>query len=80
MHSILQVVDAFYAALQIRCAAHNSRIAGFTEYKKQYHKKTRLFLSLCIIIFTNYGLCFLIVCVLFPANADGVVAIMRPAK
>ena len=38
MHSILQVVDAFYASLQIHCAAHNSQIAGFTEYKKQYHK------------------------------------------
>lgn len=38
MHSILQVVDAFYAALQIRCAAHNLRIAEVAEYKKQYHK------------------------------------------
>ena len=34
----LQTVDAFYVSLQIRCAAHNLRIAGFTEYKKQYHK------------------------------------------
>ena len=38
MHSILQVVDAFYAALQIRCTAHNPRIAEVAEYKKQYHK------------------------------------------
>ena len=38
MHSILQVVDAFYAALQIRCAAHNLRITEVAEYKKQYHK------------------------------------------
>ena len=34
----LQTVDAFYASMQIRCAAHNLRIAGFTEYKKQNHK------------------------------------------
>ena len=34
----LQTADALYASLQIRCAAHNLRIAGFTEYKKQYHK------------------------------------------
>ena len=34
----LQTVDAFYVSLQIRCAAHNLRIAGFTEYKKQNHK------------------------------------------
>ena len=38
MPSILQVVDALYASEQIRCAAHNLPIAGFTEYKKQYHK------------------------------------------
>ena len=38
MYSILQVVDAFYVSLQIRCTAHNPRIAGFTKYKKQYHK------------------------------------------
>ena len=37
-YSILQVVDAFYTSLQIRCTAHNQPIAGFTEYKKQYHK------------------------------------------
>ena len=38
MHSILQVVDAFYAALQIRCTAHNLRTAGFTKYKTTYQK------------------------------------------
>ena len=49
MHSILQVVDAFYASLQIHCTAHNLRIAEVAEYKKQYHKG-RLFLSLCIAV------------------------------
>ena len=34
----LQTVDAFYVSLQIRCTAHNQPIAGFTQYKKQYHK------------------------------------------
>ena len=38
MHSILQVVDALYASLQIRCTAHNLRIAGFTKYKITYQK------------------------------------------
>ena len=38
MHSILQVVDAFYASLQIRCTAHNLRIAEVTEYKITYQK------------------------------------------
>ena len=38
MHSILQVVDAFYAALQICCTAHNLRTAGFTKYKTTYQK------------------------------------------
>ena len=38
MYSILQVVDAFYAALQIRCAAHNQPIAEVTEYKITYQK------------------------------------------
>ena len=38
MHSILQVVDAFYASLQIRCTAHNLRIAGFPKYKITYQK------------------------------------------
>ena len=38
MHSILQVVDALYASKQIRCAAHNLRIAGFTKYKITYLK------------------------------------------
>ena len=38
MHSILQVVDALYASLQIRCAAHNLRTAGLTEYKITYQK------------------------------------------
>ena len=37
-NSILQVVDAFYASLQIRCTAHNLRIAGFTKYKITYQK------------------------------------------
>ena len=36
MYSILQVVDAFYTSLQIRCTAHNLRIAGFTKYKITY--------------------------------------------
>jgi hypothetical protein len=38
MYSILQVVDAFYASLQIRCTAHNLRIAKVTEYKITYQK------------------------------------------
>ena len=38
MYSILQVVDAFYAALQIRCTAHNLRTVGFTKYKITYQK------------------------------------------
>ena len=38
MYSFLQVVDAFYAALQIRCTAHNLRTAGFTKYKITYQK------------------------------------------
>ena len=38
MYSILQVVDAFYASLQIRCTAHNLRTAGFTKYKITYQK------------------------------------------
>ena len=38
MHSILQVVDAFYASLQIRCTAHNPRIAEVTDYKITYQK------------------------------------------
>ena len=38
MYSILQVVDAFYASLQIRCTAHNLRTAEVTEYKITYQK------------------------------------------
>lgn len=38
MHSILQVVDALYASKQIRCTAHNLRIAGFIKYKITYQK------------------------------------------
>ena len=38
MHSILQTVDALYASLQIRCTAHNLRIAGFPKYKITYQK------------------------------------------
>ena len=38
MHSILQVVDAFYASMQIRCTAHNLRTAEVTEYKITYQK------------------------------------------
>ena len=38
MHSILQVVAAFYASLQIRCTAHNLRTAGFTKHKITYQK------------------------------------------
>ena len=38
MNSILQVVDAFYASLQIRCTAHNLRTAEVTEYKITYQK------------------------------------------
>ena len=37
-YSILQVVDAFYTSLQIRCTAHNQPIAGFTKYKITYQK------------------------------------------
>ena len=38
MYSILQVVDAFYASMQIRCTAYNLRIAKVTEYKITYQK------------------------------------------
>ena len=38
MHSILQVVDALYASLQIRCTAHNLRTAEVTEYKITHQK------------------------------------------
>ena len=38
MDSSLQVVDAFYTSLQIRCTAHNLRIAEVTEYKITYQK------------------------------------------
>ena len=38
MYSILQVVDAFYTSLQIRCTAHNLQIAKVTEYKITYQK------------------------------------------
>ena len=38
IYSILQVVDALYASKQIRCTAHNLRIAGFTKYKITYLK------------------------------------------
>ena len=38
MPSILQVVDALYASLQIRCTAHNLQIAEVTEYKITYQK------------------------------------------
>jgi len=38
MYSILQVVDAFYASLQIRCTANNLRTAEVTEYKITYQK------------------------------------------
>ena len=34
----LQTVDAFYAPLQIRCTAHNLRIAEVAEYKITYQK------------------------------------------
>ena len=34
----LQTVDAFYVSLQIRCTAHNLRIAGFPKYKITYQK------------------------------------------
>ena len=38
MYSILQVMDAFYASLQIRCTARNQPIAEVTEYKITYQK------------------------------------------
>ena len=38
MHSILQVADALYAALQIRCTAHDQPIAEIAEYKITYQK------------------------------------------
>ena len=38
MYSILQVVAAFYASLQIRCTAHNPRTAEVTECKIIYQK------------------------------------------
>ena len=38
MHSILQVVDAFYVSKQIRCTAHNLQTAEVTEYKITYQK------------------------------------------
>ena len=49
MYSILQVVDALYASKQIRCTAHNLRIAEVTEHKKNIIK-TRLFLSMRIAV------------------------------
>ena len=49
MYSILQVVDAFYTSLQIRCTAHNLRIAEVTEYKITYQKGPT-FLSMCIAV------------------------------
>ena len=49
MHSILQVVDALYASLQIRCTAHNLRIAEVTECKITYQKGPA-FLSMCIAV------------------------------
>ena len=33
MYSILQIVDAFYASLQIRCTAHNLRIVCTTGFE-----------------------------------------------
>ena len=39
----LQVVDAFYAFLQIRCTAHNLQIAGIAEYKIILHKDLTFF-------------------------------------
>ena len=49
----LQTVDALYASLQIRCTAHNLRIAGFTIYKIIY-QKARLFLSMCIAVHNEF--------------------------
>jgi hypothetical protein len=51
MYSILQVVDAFYAALQIRCTAHNLQIAEVTEYKITYQKGPTFFLR-CVLLYT----------------------------
>jgi len=39
----LQTVDALYASLQIRCTAHNLRIAEVTEYKITYQKGLTFF-------------------------------------
>ncbi len=51
MHNILQVVDAFYASLQIRCTAHNLRIAEVTEYKITYQKGPTFFFR-CVLLYT----------------------------
>ena len=47
MYSILQVVDAFYASLQIRCTAHNLRIAEVAEYKITYQKGPTFSFAVC---------------------------------
>ena len=51
MHSILQVVDAFYTSLQIRCTAHNQPIAEVTEYKITYQKGPTFFFH-CVLLYT----------------------------
>ena len=58
MHSILQVVDAFYASLQIRCTAHNLRIAGFPKYKITYQKGPTFSFTVycCTVSFWSFGL------------------------
>ena len=48
-NSILQVADALYASLQIRCTAHNLRTAGFTKHKITYQKGPT-FSSMCIAV------------------------------
>ena len=58
MHSILQVVDALYASLQIRCTAHNLRIAGFTKHRITYQKGPTFSFAVycCTVSFWSFGL------------------------
>ena len=58
MYCILQVVASFYASLQIRCTAHNLRLAGFTKYKITYQKGPTFSFAVycCTVSFWSFGL------------------------
>ena len=58
MHSILQVVAAFYASLQIRCTAHNLPTTEVTEYKITYQKGPTFSFAVycCTVSFWSFGL------------------------